>query len=414
MRPCRIHVSGVTATLLILLLSGASALVPLHTHAQVSASCASGNVQTSSYSQTLSGLAPNSTNTFTIPQYDFSGTGYTLISALVTSKVTTTNTLGFQNNSTTDEQFFTPTMRRTDVMKIGASMVANATVDQNLDFTDLMPTPQADGSDHIDYPPQNVYNNATIINSTIGASNPILASQFVGTGNISFSYRNTTFLNNVPTPGPGSGVTTTTQTETDDVTVYVTYSYCNPAPLAINIISFTATRENNQTVALKWTIANEEPGRRYDVEVCTDAKSFSIFGSVDSDPSNTTATYSYQYSIPAGAGGKLLFRLHQVEADGTVSYSPLRMVDLGNGGATGFSIYPNPPVDFVNLTFPMVSSGWQVDIYAANGSLVQRTFYPNTNFAHVIFSRKLTAGTYFARAVDPRTSKRFSGSFVIQ
>jgi hypothetical protein len=50
--------------------------------------------------------------------------------------------------------------------------------------------------------------------------------------------------------------------------------------------------------------------------------------------------------------GNLYFRIQMIDANGATSYSPLRVINLGNGSVTAFSIYPNPPSTFINLTFP--------------------------------------------------------------
>ena len=141
---------------------------------------------------------------------------------------------------------------------------------------------------------------------------------------------------------------------------------------------------------------------------------FSDLATQAADPVNADASYSYKYMIQPADKGKLYFRLKLVDAYGTVAYSPLRIIDLGEEKPQHFSIYPNPPTDFIQLTFPVTGTAWQVDILSADGSRVQRNYYPNANQAHVNFARKLPPGTYFARATDSRTAQSYVGSFVIQ
>jgi hypothetical protein len=408
MRPCRIQLSGVTTALLLVLLSGASSLLPARVYAQATvSSCTAGTVQKVTFSSTVNNLAPNTTNNFSLPQYDFSGSGYQLISAVLNTKVTTTNTITFTNTDPSNgEQDFNPTIRRTDVLKLvsPATTLGSNFVDYNMPFTELDNT-----GDNITYGPQTFFNNTSVVTDSVTTAQPVLNS-FVGTGSLNFSYKNTNFLNSVPTPG----VTPSGITETDNITFSVTYYFCNPTILSINVLTFTATKENDQTVSLNWVTGNEQAGRRYDIEVSADGSHFTVAGSTPSDPVNREATYQYSYPIPAGATGHLYFRLLQVETDGKASYSPVRVIDLSGGGPQRFSIYPNPPTDFIQLSFPVTSGDWQVDILAADGARVQRNYYANTNQAHVNFGRKLPPGTYFARATDARTAQSYVGSFVIQ
>jgi hypothetical protein len=169
-------------------------------------------------------------------------------------------------------------------------------------------------------------------------------------------------------------------------------------------------------VALDWNVGNEMPGRTYEVQVSRDGKNFATIGSQTSDPVNSDASYSYNYTIASTDTGKLYFRIFQVNPNGEApGYSEIRVVDLDAGGAASvFSIYPNPPSDFINLTFPGNNQNWQVEIFSADGNLVQRNYYPATNLARMNFTRKMASGAYFVRAVNPQTNQNYTGSFVIR
>jgi hypothetical protein len=246
-----------------------------------------------------------------------------------------------------------------------------------------------------------------MIADSITTANPILTGSFEGTGSVNFTYKSTTSLTSA------LGVSNSA-TVSDAITLGVTYYFCNPTVLSSNVITFMATLENKQTVSLNWITVNEQAGRRYEIEVSNNGKDFTTFDSQASDPVNTDASYTYQYAINAGVTGKLYFRLRQLDVDGTASYSPVRIIDLDAGGLSGFSLYPNPPADFINLVFPPGTRGWQVDIFSADGSLVQRNYYGNTSAGRLNFQRKLSAGTYFARATDMETSKDYVSPFVVR
>ena len=258
------------------------------------------------------------------------------------------------------------------------------------------------------YPTQTVFNNYKIINYLIDNSDPTLNS-FQGMGNLALSYTSATFINNVPL-----GVVPSS-TASDNIVFSVTYTFCNPVILSSNFLSFTARRQDVQSVALNWTVGNETTGRRYDIEVSADGTKFSYFKSVSSTPAGVDTRYVYGYYITPGSQGKLFFRLKQVEKDGSATYSPIRLIDLDeNGGSRTFMIYPNPPTDYINLVLPAAAGGWQADILSADGALVQRNSFNYSGTVRVNFSRKLAVGTYFVRATEMQTSVSHTASFLIR
>jgi len=166
-------------------------------------------------------------------------------------------------------------------------------------------------------------------------------------------------------------------------------------------------------VQLAWSSTNEQTGRNYKTQVSTDGTDYSVFGSVPSNPIAGDPSYTYSYPIPPNATGKLYFRLEIVDNNGITTYSPIAIVNLGDPGTASFSIYPNPPQDFVNLTLPGDNRSWQVDILSAVGNLVQRSYFYNNSNPRVNFNRKLASGAYFVRASNMQTGDQHTGSFII-
>ena len=60
------------------------------------------------------------------------------------------------------------------------------------------------------------------------------------------------------------------------------------------------------------------------------------------------------------------------------------------------------------------AQNWNIEIYAADGKLVQRNYYPLSNLVHVDFDRKFAKGTYFVRAINYMAGKTYSSSFVVK
>ncbi len=229
---------------------------------------------------------------------------------------------------------------------------------------------------------------------------------FTGNGNISLTYSSTT----IPVTTP-SGVQNT-YTLSDNIHFMWTYYYCNPGTLAADLLSFTAVRQG-QTALLGWNTTNEQAGRTYHVQVSTDGSTFSDYAAVASEPVNTDASYTYSYPIDPTATGKLYFRLRIADVVGADHYSSICIINLNAAGPGGFTIFPNPPTDFINLMLPGDNRSWQVDIISADGNLVQRNVFTNVSLAHVNFNRKLASGAYFVRATNALNGENHTGSFVI-
>lgn len=398
MRPRRPLLSGWTTTSLKLVLVTSLLLTQ-----RADAQCPSGYAaQTVTYSFTQAGSGSDSYD-FSVPQY-FSSSGYTLISAAINVVLSTTASVTFQNTGATS-QSFTPAFGRSDELYMNGTDITGGGGSANMPHTNLAIAGSA--GDTKTYTNLAVFTNYNIINDVIDNSDPSL-NDFQGVGNISFHYTTASYINNVPT------VVTPTPTITDHFTFSVTYTFCQPTTLSANIISFIATRDNSQSVALNWIVENEMADRKYNVEVSTDGNKFNAYDTLSSDPVSAEAVYTDHYPIQPGMTGKLFFRVRQLNANGEASYSPVRIIDLGTSVVSGFSIYPNPPTDYLNIVFPASAQGWQVDILAADGGLIQRNYYGNTNNSRLNFQQKLASGTYFVRATDLQTAQSHVAPFIMR
>ncbi len=260
------------------------------------------------------------------------------------------------------------------------------------------------GPDFLAVGPFSFLGNYTAINDSITSS----VSPFLGTGIQSFDYFPTTY-SIVP-----SGLTYTF-TASDTLHFSLTYYYCNTSILNAGITDFTAARTGLQTIGLAWTVSIEQPGRVYEIEKSDDGSRFTRIGDQPASAADSNAAYRYAYMIGDQDAGKLYFRLRIVNPGGSVTYSAVRVVDLGLNAGAGTYLYPNPAADFINIDFNRsVPGDWQVDILSISGILVQRNYCLHTNRAHIQFNQKLAAGVYFARAVDQQTQASLVSGFVVR
>lgn len=231
---------------------------------------------------------------------------------------------------------------------------------------------------------------------------------FVGTGNIDFTYTPHTY-----TDHSGSPSYQYSASANDTVHFSVTYLYCSSIILADDITNFSAAKETNETVKLIWSTTNDHVGRTYEIEKSTDGKNFYKVGSVDASDAN--GNYDYHYQILSTEKTNLWFRLKITDPSGSVKYSAVRMVDMSNTTSGNIYLYPNPSDQFVNLVFNQPETkNWSVSIFAANGALIQTNIFTNAMSAHINFNRRLTPGAYFIRAMEHHTMKNYTLSFVVR
>ena len=377
-----------------------SVIGPLRSAAQ----CGLNPVHSVTYAATLNGVGNNTYVINSLPQ--FPPASGTLLSAAVSSHNTATSTLVLTNTVASPQDIF-PSFSRSDIIKLnGTTLGAPGGAGFN-GYPETMLNPSGSAGDNATLPTQTVLNNTQDYYDSVKNSNPVFSS-FSGVGNLSFTYRSVTFPGGIPT-----GVTSNYNIS-ETITFAVTYYYC-AIVLSTNILTFTATRENDHAVQLSWISSNEEAGSRYDEEVSNDGSDFNTFASKQANANHLDASYTDIYSIPPGTTGKLYFRLKIVNTDGTLNYSAVKIIDLNGAPATGFHIYPDPPdAGFVNVVFGTAGSDWQVDIFAANGSLVQRNYFYNSATARVDFRNTMSSGAYFLRATDQQTGKNYTASFLIR
>lgn len=87
----------------------------------------------------------------------------------------------------------------------------------------------------------------------------------------------------------------------------------------------------------------QTPGTSYEMEFSQDGINFKNIGQTDpGDIAGATSQHQFQYQPGTTGSGKLYFRIKQVDAQGKVTYSPIRTVNMNENATAGFIVYPNP------------------------------------------------------------------------
>ncbi|GAB3588903.1 Ig-like domain-containing protein [Hymenobacter daeguensis] len=114
-------------------------------------------------------------------------------------------------------------------------------------------------------------------------------------------------------------------------------------PLPVELIRFEAAWTEGSPL-LSWTTASEKHSAYFGIERSLDGRNFAEIGQRTSAGSTSERSdYYYSDLSLSSTSSMVYYRLRQVDADGTTSYSPVRSV-LATAGANAFSasVFPNP------------------------------------------------------------------------
>jgi lysophospholipase L1-like esterase len=175
-------------------------------------------------------------------------------------------------------------------------------------------------------------------------------------------------------------------------------------PLPVTLLSFEANLTTDRKVRLNWETASEQNNAYFEVERSTDSLQFIPIGRVTGrGTTQTRSSYSLQDKMPLP--GNLYYRLRQVDADGSSTFSDIINIYIT---VSEKALYVYPTIshheDIVILTQHLQpNTPLQFIIYTANGS-VASTIQAKTdaagNYRNILDPESLEGhGLYFIRLV---------------
>jgi hypothetical protein len=262
------------------------------------------------------------------------------------------------------------------------------------------------GTDYIAIGPDTIYNKKLYQTTTSNVSN------YLGTGNVDFTYKSV-----VNTYAIGSDLYTLAVSSINKLDFLVTYSYCNTSLLPLNLKNFQAVLKDKQNVYLTWTTQNENKSNDYEIEVSENASQFKKIGTTPTKPADgATAKYDFKYHLDQPVNGKLYFRIKQPSGK-TSSYSDVRIVNLGNDAFPGLKLYPNPVVRNINMQFDEPLTGdYLVELSNQVGQTVYRKSIRmnNSSELQLQFDNPPSPGIYYLRAKESGSLKVYSGKLIFK
>lgn len=152
--------------------------------------------------------------------------------------------------------------------------------------------------------------------------------------------------------------------------VRVTLFLQTPVSLPVVLNSFNATRNNNNSVLVKWSTSEEYNINQYVVERSGNGRDFSPLGIVFSRNSSIATNYSFNDPNPVKGGS--WYRLRIVEQSGTSKYSPIAAIVIDDKGKN--ALYPTAITEGQTL---FISNAGQealkVQFYNNSGQAISET-----------------------------------------
>jgi hypothetical protein len=206
---------------------------------------------------------------------------------------------------------------------------------------------------------------------------------------------NATIVDSYVLAGPGTIRISGRANRADEIITYsVTSSGCpNCTPLPIELLEFNAVAKES-TVELSWATASESNNDYFTLERSRNGVDFDDYAFMDGQ-GTTDSPFRYNLVDSSPLDGRSYYRLRQTDFDGSVEFSPIRMV-LFNSGLV-FSVFPNPANDGFVLAGKYIFDA-EVRITDALGRTVAAE--PRRQDEGLYFeSSRLPAGVYFVRVV---------------
>jgi hypothetical protein len=118
-------------------------------------------------------------------------------------------------------------------------------------------------------------------------------------------------------------------------------AFPSAAPLPVELVSFAANCEDNNTVAVNWTTASEHNSDYYTVEKSRDGSIWNVLKTIPA-AGNSTQLINYSVADATDVSGTIYYRLTQVDVDGALKVYDIVSTNCFAEKELTLLAYPNP------------------------------------------------------------------------
>jgi hypothetical protein len=171
--------------------------------------------------------------------------------------------------------------------------------------------------------------------------------------------------------------------------------------LPVKMISFDAELQHSK-VLLKWVTSNEVNNNHFEIEMSTNAHTFTPVAVVLAKENvSQKLTYDYADNISLVTAEVIYYRLKIVDNDNEFTYSDIRAIRTGKEApGKQLTVYPNPALNNVKVILPAAWPGRAIrfDIYDVNGKKILSAQKNKAGQAETIDVQSLKTGYYILQA----------------
>ncbi len=189
-------------------------------------------------------------------------------------------------------------------------------------------------------------------------------------------------------------------------------SLCPPSQGSLPVVfkKFDAEKRSGN-VLLSWETAFEQDNAGFEIERKIDEGAFSKVGFVPSKATGGSGSgFSYQYEDNSNISGRVLYRIRQVDHNGSSMYSDIKVIAKGNGSFKMLA-YPNPNNGQFSLAIPSGTGKTDIRLERITGELVQT--WDGINSTKISVSN-LSKGLYLLRGRVAESGETFIDRIVVQ
>lgn len=181
----------------------------------------------------------------------------------------------------------------------------------------------------------------------------------------------------------------------------------NSVILAVSWLNISGENKNNDNY-INWKVANEKAGNNYIVEFAANGINFTTIGTV-AGRRGITSSNSYMFIHKNVTGTISYYRIKQIDADGSFTYSPVIKISSSGLLMSEISINPNPVITNTNLILK-TSAAFKttllmIDVSGKKISEQQISVQRGTNSIPLDLSG-FNAGIYFIHLMDENNTKQ--------
>jgi len=165
--------------------------------------------------------------------------------------------------------------------------------------------------------------------------------------------------------------------------------------LAVSFQNITAVANENKSVSVSWSVAEQTGTKGYYVERSTDGANWNQLSFVAGNAATeSNAQYSFVDNNPDN--GMNYYRIGELDIDGAVNYSVTKAVNVDNAAGSYLQVWPNPAKSQINIQNN--NNYTNARIYSQSGALVAGTTLKSG--ANTINVSSLPFGAYIVNVKD--------------